>query len=143
MARSSQLTVIADTGALYALIDRSDAWHDRVREWWEVGSARVLVPHTVLPEIAYLLGSRIGAKAEVAFAESVASGQFQLEGLVAKDFPVIAGLTKQYHDLPLDFTDASLLAVASRIGTRALLTTDRRHFSVARLPDGSKPILYP
>jgi hypothetical protein len=58
------LTVLADTGALYALVDRDDAWHSRVREWWERTREEVLVPGVVLPEIAYLLQRRIAAHAE-------------------------------------------------------------------------------
>ena len=37
----------------------------------------------------------------------------------------------------------SVLVMASRLGADAILTTDRRHFTVARLPDGSFPTLVP
>ena len=67
------ITVIADTGALYALMDRSDAWHARVVAWWERNRWPVIVPVTVLPEVTYLLQTRIGADAELAFVRAVAN----------------------------------------------------------------------
>lgn len=36
------------------------------------------------------------------------------------------------HDLPLGFVDASVVAVAERLGERQVATLDRRHFSVVR-----------
>src|SRR6266511_1376147 len=49
LARSARLTTVADTGAIYALLDRRDAWHERVRGWWESGTGEVLLPVTILP----------------------------------------------------------------------------------------------
>lgn len=37
-----------------------------------------------------------------------------------------------YHDLPLGFVDASVIALAERTESDSLLTTDRRDFSVVR-----------
>ena len=62
--------VIADTGPLYALIDRSDAWHQRVTAWWTQQAREVRVPVTVLPEVCYLLQTRISAQAEQALASA-------------------------------------------------------------------------
>ena len=137
------MIVIADTGAIYALLDRHDSWHERVRAWWGTAQARIVLPHAILPEVAWLVGKRLGADAESAFARALAANEFVLEELVAGDFPVIAELVSRYRDLPLGFVDASLLAVASRLGSSTILTTDRKHFSVARLPDGGVPRLVP
>lgn len=126
------MTVIADTGALYALVDASDAWHARVVAWWRGEARAVVVPVTVLPEICYLLQTRIGAAAEIAFIRAVADGEFIIEALEPEDFTRIAALMDKYADLPLGFVDASVIAIAERLVTRDILTTDRRHFSVVR-----------
>ena len=73
------MTVIADTGALYALVDASDAWHARVVAWWRASSHDIVVPVTVLPELTYLLQTRIGAAAELAFVRSVSEEEFTIE----------------------------------------------------------------
>ena len=126
------MTVIADTGALYALIDADDAWHARVVAWWGALPKAVVVPVTVLPEISYLLQTRIGPAAEIAFVRAVADGEFTIEALEPEDFTRIAALMGKYADLPLGFVDASVIAIAERLVTRDILTTDRRHFSVVR-----------
>jgi len=41
-------------------------------------------------------------------------------------------LLTEYVDNHLDFADASIVAIAERLGVRRILTTDRRHFSVLR-----------
>ncbi len=126
------MIVVADTGPLYALIDRSDAWHRRVSAWWGKAAHHIVVPVTVLPEVCYLLQTRIGAAAETAFVRAVADGEFEIEPLEAADFERAASLLLEYTDLSLGFVDASVLAIAERLGARDILTTDRKHFGVVR-----------
>lgn len=126
------MTIIADTGPLYALVDSSDAWNERVTSWWKAASRDVVVPVTVLPEVAYLLARRIGPSAEEAFIRSVAEGELVLEPVEPDDITRAADLMRDYADISLGFVDATVVAVAERLGARELLTTDRRHFSVIR-----------
>ncbi len=44
----------------------------------------------------------------------------------------MADLVEQYADLGLGGTDASVAAIAGRLGIGRVATTDRRHFSVVR-----------
>jgi predicted nucleic acid-binding protein len=37
-----------------------------------------------------------------------------------------------YGDMPLGTTDATVIALAERMGVREIATLDRRHFSVVR-----------
>lgn len=39
---------------------------------------------------------------------------------------------RRYDDLPLGTTDASVIALAERLGIMEVATLDRRHFTVAR-----------
>ena len=124
--------VIADTGPLYALIDRNDAWHERVTAWWTAQARHIRVPITVLPEVCYLLQARISAQAEQAFVRSVANGEFIIEPVESDDVIRASALMREYLDFPLGFVDATVIAVAERLGAREILTTDRRHFSAVR-----------
>ena len=139
MARSAPLSgrsiIVADTGALYALMDASDAWHDDIVAWWSNdphGLRDIRVPVTVLPELSYLLATRISPDAEITFAAAVVAGEFILEPLDDDDVVRSAEIMRQYRDLPLGFVDASLVAIAERLDAREILTTDRRHFRVVR-----------
>lgn len=125
--------VLADTGAIYALLDRDDAWHDRVRAWWASSAATVVLPVTILAEVGYLLGSRIGPRAELAFAEALAAGEFPLAALEEEDLPLAARVMARYGDMPIGLVDATIVALAQRLEVEAVLTTDRRHFGAVRM----------
>ena len=90
------MTVVADTGAIYALIDRSDAWHARVSNWWSTAAADVVLPVSILPEVAYLLQQRIGPAAEEAFVRAIADGELVTEAVEDADFPRIAAISSRF-----------------------------------------------
>lgn len=124
--------ILADTGALYALADRRDSWHERMRRFWEDEPEPWLVPASVVTEAAFLFGRRLGADAEADLVGSLVTGVFAVEVLEAADYARAADLIRAYGDLALGFVDASLVAVAERLGIGTLVTTDRRHFAVVR-----------
>jgi len=126
------VTIVADTGPLYALVDASDAWHERVVAWWKQNRKPIIVPVTVMPEVAYLLQTRIGTDAEIEFVRSVAEGELAAEPIEPGDFDRAVALMERYADQMLGFVDASVVAVAERVEAREILTTDRRHFGVVR-----------
>ncbi len=137
------MRVIADTGPLYALLDRSDRWHQRVVEWWGAEPRGVVVPVTVLPEVSYLLQTRIGPAAEAAFIRAVATGELTTEPLEPDDLTRALQLMQEYADLPLGFVDATVVATAERLGATQILTTDRRHFGVVRPRHTASLVLLP
>ena len=124
------MPLLVDTGILYALADRSDAWHQKARRYLQTARARLLAPVTVLPEIAYLLREQIGESAELTFAKSVAAGELAVEDLKAADWNRVAELMERY-DL-IGMVDASVIAIAERLKIDTIATTDRRHFSLVR-----------
>lgn len=126
------MTIIADTGPLYALIDASDAWHKRIVEWWRKNREPLVVPVCVLPEVCYLLHTRISQRAEAAFVRSIADGEFVIESLEAEDVARAEALIRKYADLELGFVDATVIATAERLDAIEVVTTDRRHFSAVR-----------
>ena len=126
------MTVVVDTGPLYALVDRADTWHQRVTKWWKANTERVVVPVCVLPEVCYLLHTRISPDAEASFVRSLALGEFEVESLEQDDFERIEAIMNKYADLNLGFVDAAVAVTAERLDAVTVLTTDRRHFSAIR-----------
>jgi predicted nucleic acid-binding protein len=100
--------VIVDTGVLYALADRRDAHHAACLRW--LISARP-------PEAAFLDELKPG-------------GSFALAELLPADLARMAVLVRRYAGLRLGGTDASVVALAERLGVDQVATVDRRHFSV-------------
>ncbi|GIH64392.1 PIN domain-containing protein [Microbispora siamensis] len=70
--------------------------------------------------------------AEAAFLTSIESGELELVSLEQKDVTRIAELVRLYKNLPLGAVDASVIAIAERLGLPAVATLDRRHFSIVR-----------
>jgi predicted nucleic acid-binding protein len=126
------MTVIADTGPIYALVDRADSWHNRVVKWWKGNTERIVIPVCVLTEVCYLLHTRISPDAEASFVRAIASGDFEIESLEIDDFSRIESIMTKYADIELGFVDAAVAATAERLEAVKVLTTDRRHFSVIR-----------
>lgn len=127
--------IICDTGPLVAAaLGNDDHHHACVELFTGLHLARrpLLVPATVVAEVGYLLGREAGPKIESLFLDSIAAGDFTLVDLMAADFARMAELVRRYGDLPLGTTDASVVAVAERLGVTEIATLDRRHFTVVR-----------
>jgi predicted nucleic acid-binding protein len=135
------LALLVDTGVLYALADRDDAWHSRVRKYLTAHTEPLLAPVTVLPEVTYLLRERIGARAERAFVESLSQGELAIEPLTQRDIARAADVLATYDTL--GFVDATVVAVAERLNMKTMATTDRRHFSIIRPAHVERFILVP
>lgn len=86
----------------------------------------------MVTEVSYLLGSRLGVDPEVRFLGDLAAGNFIVEPVAASDWMRIAELVARYADLPLGTVDASVVAVAERLGINDIATLDRRHFAVVK-----------
>lgn len=84
----------------------------------------------VIAECTYLIGDRLGANAEAAFLRGIT--ELEIEPPSTEDWPRITELVEQYSDLHLGGTDASVVALAERLGATTIITLDRRHFSVVR-----------
>jgi len=124
------MPLLVDTCVLYALADRKDAWHTRVVRHLEANAGPLLAPATIVAEVAYLMRARLGAKAEQAFAESLAVGEIAVEPFTLKDWKRTAQLMATYD--VLGFVDASVVAIAERLRLDTIATTDRRDFSLVR-----------
>ena len=128
------MTVLVDTGVLYALADGEDSHHDACVHWLTRSTDELLVPSLVIAEAAYLIGSRGGAQAEASFLDGLApGGRFGVAELdPGVDLVRVAELVRTYANLPLGTVDATVVATAERRGVREIATVDRRDFSIVR-----------
>jgi predicted nucleic acid-binding protein len=125
---------IVDAGPLYAAVDASDKNHARSLEVLQRADLDFVVPALVVAEVTYLVGRRLGARIEASFLRALTS--YEVEAPSTADWLRIGDLVEQYADFPLGGTDASVAALAERLGTDLIVTVDRRHFDVLRRSDG-------
>ena len=135
--------LIVDAGPLYAAAARGDRHHDACVELLARAQRPLIVPVLVVAEVAYLLADRIGGKAELAFATSIERGELVIGQLVALDWGRITSLVDEYADMKLGVVDASVIALAERLGLSTIATLDRRHFSAVRPRHAESLLLLP
>ncbi len=123
--------ILVDTGPLLAYANRSDRHHERCVTYFAGTSLPLVVPDLVVGETAYLLGAILGTGAEAAFLRSFPA-ELAVEHVTARDMRRAVDLVEQYADLKLGTVDASVIAIAERLGLRTIATLDHRDFSVVR-----------
>ena len=126
------MAALVDTSALFAMADRGNVEHAALRSWIDGSDEVLVVPATVLPEIDYLAGTRLGIAAELAILRAVATGELRLEHVTAADLSRCVELIEQYADSDIGLVDASVVALAERLRITRVLTLDRRHFAILR-----------
>lgn len=119
--------VVVDTGFVVALLNRSDSRHIDVTAVY-LRQQQILIPQTVLAEVAYLLGRNAGIVTVVAFLRGMTTSRFNLVALTDSDLERVAAILEKYADSRIDFVDASVMAIAERYGSITILTLDQRDF---------------
>ena len=124
------MLAVVDTGPLYAVVDEDDADHARCRAALEQAGNRLIIPTMIIAEATYLIGTRLGPDVEARFLRSLS--RIHVEAPTPDDWPRIADLVEQYGDFPLGGADASVIALAERLGIETIVTLDDRHFRAVR-----------
>jgi uncharacterized protein len=132
---------IVDAGPLYAVADLSDEDHQPSLDVLQRTDLWLVIPALVVAEVTYLIGSRLGSRAEASFLRGLAG--FEIEGPTTEDWPRIADLVEQYANFPLGGTDASVIALAERLQAEIVVTLNRRHFDHIRPKNGPSFQLLP
>lgn len=132
--------IVADTGAIVALVDADDAHHAELRARFEAAPRGWVLPWAILPEVDYLLLSHVGEAAEAAFVGDVAAGRWSVDWGEPADLARAVELIERHRDLRLGLTDAVVMAVAERLKADAIATLDVRHFGAVELA-GSPSLL--
>lgn len=122
--------VLLDTGPLVALLDAGDQWHATCAAIWPELLDRCLTTDAVITEASHLVG-RGGGPAVL-----------PLRFLLTAEIPIVplepdlqhhvAALMDRYVDVPMDYADAGLVALADMLRIGKVFTVDRRGFRTYR-----------
>jgi len=122
------VSVILDTGIVYAYYDRSDLWHARARALIRREARGLILPVPVIPEVDYLLGHRLGARSRRTFYQGIVEGHYFVADLPRQAYTRAAAIDEQFADLDLGFVDAAIVALSESMKVPRIATTNRRHF---------------
>ncbi len=127
--------MLIDTGPILAMVDESDEHHDRCREALLGLRLPLTTTLPVLTEAMHLLGRRLGWRGQEALWSLIDRQDLVIHPVDLLTLTRCAELMERYRNLPMDFADASLVAVAESLRSPVIFTLDR-HFTVYRTRSG-------
>jgi predicted nucleic acid-binding protein len=122
--------VLADTGALLALLDADDRWHRRCVDALRALRMPMITSEAVLTELFHLVGDDPRDLSRT--WDFVRSGALTIAAIDDFDLLAIRRLAERYADRPMDFADATLVHLAEREGIRTVFTIDHADFATYR-----------
>lgn len=139
------VSVVADSGPLLALFNRSDNWHRGVVDWLRRNpQARVISTWPVATEVCALLARRVSNAAALDFLRWIERGGLELDTPApAATLAEVLRISVRFADLPFDLADASVAEAAGRLRIRHVLTInsdfdvyrDRQGHALIRVQD--------
>jgi predicted nucleic acid-binding protein len=114
--------VLLDTGAIVALLDRSDSFHQRCADAMAELRAPLVTCEAVIAESCYLLRNIPGA-AE-AIVQSVHCREFLIPAGLSEAALPVGRILAKYKERRIDLADAFLVHLANELNTGDILTVD-------------------
>lgn len=133
--------VLADTGALVALLDRSDKWHHWAVDVFRLLRPPVLTCEAVLAETLHLL--RDSRASRRALAQLCSRQIIRLAFDFEAESTAIWRLLDKYDDVPMDFADACIVRMTETHPTSRVWTVDSDFTIYRRNVRQSIPLIYP
>jgi len=123
--------LLLDTGAFVALVDRSERRHADCVAVLEQWRGAIVTSEAVLTETLHLLGPNWNS--QKVGLEFVLRGAFLLVPPSPASLKRVSELMEKYRNVPMDYADATLVALGEELGSDRVFTLDRRGFSAYRL----------
>lgn len=132
---------LIDTGAILALLDADDSWHERCVEAFSLLKLPLATTAAVLAELFHLLGDNPNDLN--AAWQLLRSGAITVLAITDTDSADLTRLMKQYADRPMDFADATLVHLAERESLSVIFTVDHNDFETYRIKGKRKFSVFP
>ncbi|WP_338825184.1 type II toxin-antitoxin system VapC family toxin [Neomoorella humiferrea] len=120
--------IMVDTSAIYALIDRSDDWHEKAKNLFKRLSEQdvdLILTNFILAETHALILSRIGHELAREWVKNLV---WKIERVKEEDEKRAREIIIAYKDKSFSYTDATTFAVMERLKLNVALAFDN-HFT--------------
>jgi len=132
---------LVDTGAILALLDRTDRWHALCADTFRHLRLPLVTTEAVLTELFHLVGD---TRHEVETAWNfLRSGAIRLTIIDDSELPEIQSLMSRYRDRPMSLADACLVRLAELHLGSVLFTLDADFRIYRRHGNKVIPVLMP
>ena len=119
--------IVVDTSAILAYMNAADSHHEEVSAWLAGETDELVTTPLIVAEADHLVSARGGPGAASALRADLAAGAYLVEWW-AEATATTVEVAERYADSDLGLADASLVALAERVGTTSIATFDERHF---------------
>lgn len=137
------MALVLDTGVIYAALDAAEPDHERCVDLLDRSPEQLIIPGPVLVEVDYLVNKFASLDVWMAFCEDVRGGAYGVYPTDPQNLQRAAEIQHKFHDQPIGFVDASVVATCEALGEDKVATLDRRHFSILRTLSGSPLVMLP
>ena len=123
--------IVVDTSIIVAYMNAADDHHATVAGWLDGVDKDLATTPLIIAEVDHLVGARGGPTARQALYRDLTAGAYLVEwwpGAIAS----MVKIAERYSDTGLGLADASLVALAERLGATEIATLDERHFRAVR-----------
>ncbi|MBE2271705.1 MAG: type II toxin-antitoxin system VapC family toxin [Anaerolinea sp.] len=124
--------VLVDANFLIAIGYPRDRNHTKAKTFAAATTDRLLIPDVVLVEAMYNLQRLGGTPAAGEYARLLLTESTPFLSLTTSDYTRAVDILNIYQDVPLDFVDCCLTALAERLEITRICTFDRRDFMIIR-----------
>jgi uncharacterized protein len=132
---------LVDTGAILALLDKTDRWHRLCVDTFQQLRLPLLTSEAVVTELFHLVGD---SRHEMETAwKFLRSGAIRVAVIEDSELPEIRDLMFRYWDRPMDFADATLVYLARREGLITVFTVDQADFGTHRIEGRKRFRIFP
>jgi hypothetical protein len=115
--------IVVDTGPIVALFDKNDNYHGVCHNIIRTLKMPLATTVPVLTEAFYLLSFSWQLQDDL--WEFIVGGNLQIYNLGRDLLKTCRELMRKYHDLPMDFADASIVAMTNAENIRTIFTLDK------------------
>lgn len=129
--------IVADTGAIVALLDRRDRHHAALRALFVEDPDAWILPWAILPEVDYLASTRLGARVHELWLADLAAGVFAVKWGSDADLTAAHAIVQRHGGLKLGLVDAVVMAMAERLHAD-IATLDLRDFGAVPLKHAAR-----
>ena len=133
--------ILIDTGAILALIDKSDEWHQVCVNTLPYLPMPFLTSEAVLTELFHFLErQRLNKEPAWRFLNT---GIIAMAPIQHAELRHLQRLMSRYSDRPMDFADATLVYLAERESIDVIFAVDRPDFSIYRIGNRRRFRVFP
>ena len=132
MEKITRKTAIVDSGFLYALINKKDPNHEKVKKSASKHNRRWMTTHFVFHEVFVLLNSRSFPYLIPNLFLMVKTELLEIVDFEKNQLIEIESIVTKYADQKLDLADASLILLAEKLDHGDIFTIDIKDFSSCR-----------